>query len=278
MLPALLGVGVAQISLLINTQIASHLAPGSVSWLTYADRLMEFPTAILGVALGAVLMPQLAAARAKGDQAEYSAMLDWGLRLVVLLALPCAAALLIFSQPLVSVLYHYGAFTDKDVQQTTLALSGYGVGLLGLVAIKVLAPGYYASQDIKTPVKIAVIVLCFTQLMNVVLVPYMAHAGLAWSIGLGALLNAAWLLVGLLRKGSFKPLPGWLLFGLKVMIATALLTAFLYHVASHFDWLGMRHQVGLRLGTMTLVLAASGVIYFGCLRLFGLRWQTFVRR
>ena len=278
MLPALLGVGVAQISLLINTQIASHLAPGSVSWLTYADRLMEFPTAILGVALGAVLMPQLAAARAKGDQAEYSAMLDWGLRLVVLLALPCAAALLIFSQPLVSVLYHYGAFTDKDVQQTTLALSGYGVGLLGLVAIKVLAPGYYASQDIKTPVKIAVVVLCFTQLMNVVLVPSMAHAGLAWSIGLGALLNAAWLLVGLLRKGSFKPLPGWLLFGLKVMIATALLTVFLFHVASYLDWLGMRHQAGLRLGAMTLVLAASGILYFGCLRLFGLRWQTFVRR
>jgi putative peptidoglycan lipid II flippase len=205
-------------------------------------------------------------------------MLDWGLRLVVLLALPCAAALLIFSQPLVSVLYHYGAFTDTDVQQTTLALSGYGVGLLGLVAIKVLAPGYYASQDIKTPVKIAVVVLCFTQLMNVVLVPSMAHAGLAWSIGLGALLNAAWLLVGLLRKGSFKPLPGWLLFGLKVMIATALLTVFLFHVASYLDWLGMRHQAGLRLGAMTLVLAASGILYFGCLRLFGLRWQTFVRR
>ncbi|MEY3409183.1 MAG: putative peptidoglycan biosynthesis protein MurJ, partial [Pseudomonadota bacterium] len=188
MLPALLGVGVAQISLLINTQIASHLAPGSVSWLTYADRLMEFPTAILGVALGAVLMPQLAAARANGQQAEYAAMLDWGLRLVLLLALPCAVALLSFSQPLVSVLYHYGAFTDQDVKQTTMALTGYGVGLIGLVAIKVLAPGYYASQDIKTPVKIAVVVLCFTQILNLVLVPYLAHAGLALSIGLGALL------------------------------------------------------------------------------------------
>ncbi|MEY3638532.1 MAG: putative peptidoglycan biosynthesis protein MurJ, partial [Pseudomonadota bacterium] len=207
MLPALLGVGVAQISLLINTQIASHLAPGSVSWLTYADRLMEFPTAILGVALGAVLMPQLAAARANGQQAEYAAMLDWGLRLVLLLALPCAVALLSFSQPLVSVLYHYGAFTDHDVKQTTMALTGYGVGLIGLVAIKVLAPGYYASQDIKTPVKIAVVVLCFTQILNLVLVPYLAHAGLALSIGLGALLNAAWLYVGLLKKGRYKPLP-----------------------------------------------------------------------
>ena len=278
MLPALLGVGVAQISLLINTQIASHLAPGSVSWLTYADRLMEFPTAILGVALGAVLMPQLAAARAKGDQLEYAAMLDWGLRLVVLLALPCAAALLIFSQPLVSVLYHYGAFTDKDVQQTTLALSGYGVGLLGLVAIKVLAPGYYASQDIKTPVRIAIVVLCFTQLMNLILVPYLAHAGLALSIGLGALLNASWLLVGLLRKGSFQAQAGWLNFGLKVVLATLLLALFLFFASQQLDWLVMRQQVAWRLTAMCLVLTLSALIYFGTLWLCGLRLKTFLRR
>lgn len=278
MLPALLGVGVAQISLLINTQIASHLAPGSVSWLTYADRLMEFPTAILGVALGAVLMPQLAAAKAKGDQLEYAAMLDWGLRLVVLLALPCAAALLTFSQPLVSVLYHYGAFTDKDVQQTTLALSGYGVGLLGLVAIKVLAPGYYASQDIKTPVKIAIVVLCFTQMMNAMLVPFLAHAGLALSIGLGALLNAAWLLIGLLRKGRYRPQPGWLMFGLKVGFATMLLAAFLLAASYQFDWLLLRQHAGLRLGAMSLVIALSALIYFGTLWLSGLRVQTFFRR
>jgi len=193
--PALLGVGVAQISLLINTQIASHLVAGSVSWLSYADRLMEFPTAMLGVALGAVLMPQLAAAKASGDLERYAQMLDWGLRLVLLLALPCAAALLVFAEPLVAVLYHYGAFTDRDVQQTTLSLTGYGVGLLGLVAIKVLAPGYYASQDIRTPVKIAVVVLLITQLFNLLFVPWLAHAGLALSIGLGAMVNALWLLL-----------------------------------------------------------------------------------
>ncbi len=278
MLPALLGVGVAQISLLINTQIASHLAPGSVSWLTYADRLMEFPTAILGVALGAVLMPQLAAAKAKGDHDEYAAMLDWGLRLVVLLALPCAAALLVFAQPLVSVLYHYGAFTDKDVQQTTLALSGYGVGLLGLVAIKVLAPGYYASQDIKTPVKIAIVVLCFTQVMNLCWVPYLAHAGLALSIGLGALLNAVWLLVGLIRLGRYKPQPGWKVFAARVLLATGLLTCFLYAVTLQFDWLAARHQVALRLAVMAMVLLGAAVIYFGSLRLTGLRLKSFARR
>jgi putative peptidoglycan lipid II flippase len=179
---------------------------------------------------------------------------------------------------LVSVLYHYGAFTDKDVQQTTLALSGYGIGLLGLVAIKVLAPGYYASQDIKTPVKIAIVVLCFTQVMNVCWVPYLAHAGLALSIGLGALLNAVWLLVGLIRMGRYKPQPGWKVFGARVVVATSLLTAFLYTVAVRVDWLAARQQVAWRLGVMALVLLGAAVIYFGCLRLTGLRLKSFVRR
>ena len=276
--PALLGVGVAQISLLINTQIASHLAPGSVSWLTYADRLMEFPTAILGVALGAVLMPQLAAAKATGDSDRYTAMLDWGLRLVLLLALPCAAALLVFSQPLVSVLYHYGAFTDRDVQQTTLALTGYGVGLLGLVAIKVLAPGYYASQDIRTPVRIAVAVLVLTQIFNAILVPSMAHAGLAWSIGLGALVNALWLLLGLLRRGHYKPLPGWWRFGWQVMLATVLLTVLLWFAANHVPWVAMRQEAWLRMAWMVSVLACAALLYFGVLWATGLRLRAFLKR
>ena len=152
MAPILLGVGVAQVSLMINTQIASYLAPGSVTWLFYADRLMEFPTALLGVALGVVLTPQLTAAKAAGDAQKYSAMLDWGLRIVVLLAVPCAVALLTFAKPLVATLFHYGKLADTDVGQIAVALAGYGAGLLGLVAIKVLAPGYYASQDVRTPV------------------------------------------------------------------------------------------------------------------------------
>jgi len=276
--PALLGVGVAQISLLINTQIASHLAAGSVSWLSYADRLMEFPTAMLGVALGAVLMPQLAAAKATGDGERYAAMLDWGLRLVLLLALPCAAALLVFAQPLVAVLYHYGAFTDRDVQQTTLSLTGYGVGLLGLVAIKVLAPGYYASQDIRTPVKIAVVVLVVTQAFNLVFVPWLQHAGLALSIGLGALVNALWLLLGLLRRGSYRPQPGWRVFALQVLAATLLLTILLHLSAQQLDWVGMRTQPWLRIGQMLVVLAASAVLYFGVLLALGLRPRAFMRR
>jgi putative peptidoglycan lipid II flippase len=278
MAPALLGVSVAQISLLINTQIASHLTPGSVSWLSYADRLMEFPTALLGVALGVVLTPQLAAARAAQDTREYAAMLDWGLRLVMLLALPCAVALLTFAKPLVSVLYHYGAFTDRDVAQTSAALMGYGVGLLGLVAIKVLAPGFYASQDIRTPVKIALAVLVITQLLNLALVPLLQHAGLALAIGLGALINALWLLLGLMRRGSYRPSPGWGMFLLRVALASALLAVFLMLAGSAFDWTAMRAHSLQRIGLMALVLLGSAAIYFIALRVLGMNLRQLLQR
>ncbi len=278
MLPALLGVSVSQVSLLINTQIASYLPAGSVSWLGYADRLMEFPTALLGVALGVVLMPQLAAARASGDDARYSDMLDWGLKLVVLLSVPCAVALLTFSQPVISVLYHYGAFTARDVQQTTTALMGYGAGLLGLVAIKVLAPGFYAAQDIRTPVRIAIVVLLLTQLMNLGLVPLLQHAGLALSIGLGALINAAWLLVGLVRRGSYRPSPGWGRFALQVVAASALLSVFLMWAGTQFAWVELRGQPWWRLGLFALVLAGAAAVYFGSLWAAGLKLRQLLRR
>jgi putative peptidoglycan lipid II flippase len=278
MVPALLGVSVAQISLLINTQIASHLTPGSVSWLTYADRLMEFPTAMLGVAIGVVLMPQLAAAKADDDAEKYSAMLDWGLRIVVLLAVPSAVALLTFAQPLVATLYHYGAFTDRDVQQTTTALMGYGAGLVGLVAIKVLAPGFYASQDIRTPVKIAVVVLVITQLLNLALVPFLQHAGLALAIGIGALINALWLLLGLRKRGSYRPAPGWAVFALQVLAASALLAVFLLWSAQAVSWTGLRAESFKRIGLLALVLLASAAIYFGALWAAGLKLRKLMRR
>lgn len=276
--PILLGVGVAQISLMINTQIASYLKPGSVTWLFYADRLMEFPTALLGVALGVVLTPQLTAAKAAGDSDKYSAMLDWGLRIVVLLAVPCAVALLTFSKPLVATLFHYGKLADSDVGQIAMALSGYGAGLLGLVAIKVLAPGYYASQDVRTPVKIAISVLVITQLLNVALVPWIAHAGLALSIGLGALINALWLLIGLLRRGSYQPLPGWGRFILQVVAASALLATLLVWSSYHFDWLGLRAAKWQRIGLLAALMAASAALYFGALWAAGLKLRKMLRR
>jgi putative peptidoglycan lipid II flippase len=239
---------------------------------------MEFPTAMLGVALGVVLMPQLAAARASDDQARYSAMLDWGLRLVVLLAIPSSAALLVFATPLVATLFHYGAFKDSDVHQVALALAGYGTGLLGLVAIKVLAPGYYASQDMKTPMRIAIVALVVTQLLNLVLVPWLKHAGLALSIGLGALVNAGFLLAGLLRQRTYRPSPGWPLFGLRVLGAAALLTVFLLWAGTGLPWLAWRAEPLKRVAAMAGLLAASGVLYFGALRLAGLKLREFVTR
>ena len=276
--PALLGVSVAQISLLINTQIASHLAPGSVSWLSYADRLMEFPTAMLGVALGVVLMPQLASAKAANDVARYSAMLDWGLRLVVLLAVPCALALLTFAKPLVAVLYHYGAFSERDVQQTAVALMGWGVGLLGVVAIKVLAPGYYASQDIRTPVRIAVVVLVITQLLNIGLVPLFQHAALSLSIGLGALINAGWLYLGLRQRGSYQPEPGWGLFVLQVLAASALLAVFLMWAAGTVHWTQWQSRPWARIGLLALVVAGGALLYLGAAWAAGLKLKQFLRR
>jgi putative peptidoglycan lipid II flippase len=278
MLPALLGVSVAQISLLINTQIASHLAVGSVSWITYADRLMEFPTAMLGVALGVVLMPQLAAARGGQDDARYSAMLDWGLRLVVLLSVPCAVALLVFSRPLVAVLYHYGAFSELDVQRTTAALMNYGVGLLGIVAVKVLAPGFYAKHDMRTPMRIAVCVLVFTQVLNYFLVPLLQHAALTLSIGIGALVNALWLLVSLIRRGNYTPAPGWGKFALQVLAASALLAVFLLWAAGSVNWTGLQSAYLQRIGLLSLILCASAAIYFVALWASGLKLRQLVRR
>lgn len=278
MLPALLGVSVAQLSLLINTQIASHLAPGSVTWITYADRLMEFPTALLGVALGVVLMPQLAAARARRDDAEYSGMLDWGLRLVVLLSVPAAVALALFARPLVAVLYHYGAFTAHDVQQVTVALANYGVGLLGIVAVKVLAPGFYARHDMRTPALIAVGVLVFTQLLNLLLVPLLQHAALTLSIAIGQLVNAGWLLAGLLRRGSYRPQPGWGLFLLRVLFAAGVLGGALWWAGIHFDWVALRAQPLMRAGLLALAVAGAAVLYFGVLLASGLRLRALFRR
>ncbi|MET1113859.1 MAG: murein biosynthesis integral membrane protein MurJ [Comamonas sp.] len=278
MAPALLGVGVAQISLMINTQIASYLAPGSVSWLFYADRLMEFPTALLGVALGVVLTPQLAAAKAAADNERYSAMLDWGLRLVLVLAVPCAVALLVFAQPLVATLFHRGALTDRDVGNIALALAGYGAGLVGLVAIKVLAPAYYASQDIRTPVKIAVVVLVITQLLNLALVPWLAHTGLALSIGLAALVNAGWLLVVLLRRGTYRPRPGWGKLMLQVLAASLLLSGLLGWSAQALDWIGLRQHDLQRMGWMAVTLLAAAVLYFGALWAAGLKLRQLLQR
>lgn len=278
MLPAILGVSVAQLSLLINTNIATWLAPGSVTWLSFADRLMEFPTALLGVALGTVLLPSLSAAHAKQDHTGYSALLDWGLRLVLLLGLPAALGLALLSGGLVATLFNYGAFDGRDVMQTQVAVMAYAVGLVGLLSIKILAPGFYAKQDIRTPVRIAIFVLILTQAFNLVFVPWLSHAGLALSIALGAAVNALCLVVLLQRRGLYQPRPGWLLFGLRMVPALAGLAAVLWTARQHLDWVALGSQPGMRVVWLAGVLVASMLVYFGALLACGFRPRDFTRR
>lgn len=275
--PAVFAVSAAQISLMINTNIASRLTHGSVSWLSYADRLMEFPTALLGVALGTILLPSLSSAHAENDMAEYSALLDWGLRLTFLLALPCAVGLATLSEPLTATLFHYGKFDALSVNMTGRALVAYGVGLIGLILVKILAPGFYAKQDIRTPVKIAVGVLIATQMMNYIFVPWIAHAGLALSIGLGACLNASFLFWGLRRRNIYSPRPGWRMFLIKLTGALFLLAAVAMAMTRHVDWIAMRSHPVERVGALLLVLVACGITYFGALMAMGFRFHDFKR-
>ena len=276
--PALIGVSVAPLSLMINTQIATHQGVGAVSWLTYADRLMEFPTALLGVALGVVLIPQLSAAQARNDVPVYSGLLDWGLRLVLLLALPCSVALLVFPDALLATLFHRGAFSAEAVRQSATALMGYGAGLLGIIGVKILAPGFYARQDVRTPVRIAVVVLILTQCLNLVFVPYLRHAGLALSIGIGAVVNAIWLYIGLRRAGWYAPAPGWVGFGLRVLVAATLLGALLGWAAQAFDWVALGAHEGRRIALLAGFLGGGAALYFVALAAMGIRLRHFMRR
>lgn len=277
MVPATIAVSVAQISIIINTNIASRLESGSVSWLTYADRLMEFPTALLGVALGTILLPSLSKAHADGNHTEYSALLDWGLRMTFLLALPSAVGLATLYEPLTTTLFHYGKFDTQAVVMTGRALVAYGVGLIGLILVKILAPGFYAKQDIKTPVKIGIVVLIATQLMNLIFVPWIAHAGLALSVGLGACLNAVFLFWGLRRQRIYVANKGWGMFLLKLTGALFMLAGVATWTASHFDWIAMQSQPFHRVAALTGVMLACGVTYFGALLAMGFRFRDFKR-
>ncbi|MEZ5649392.1 MAG: murein biosynthesis integral membrane protein MurJ [Burkholderiaceae bacterium] len=278
MAPGILAVSAQQISLLINTHIASRLTVGSVSWISFGDRLMEFPQGLLGVALGTVLLPSLSAAVATDDDAEYSLLLDWGLRLAVVLALPCALAMMLMPEPLTALLYHYGRFSTHDVEMTALAVQAYAPGLLGFVAVKVLAPGFFARQNVRTPVKIAIGAMLLTQALNLVLVPRFAHAGLALSISLAALANAGllgWLLV---RGGRFRPAPGWGRFLLRVAIGLAALTAVIEFWLLHFDWAAMQSSPVWRALEVLAIVAAGAAAYGIGLTLAGLRPWTLTRR
>ena len=277
--PAVFGVSISQLSLLINTIFASFLITGSVSWLYYADRLMEFPTGMLGVALGTILLPSLSKYHADASHDEYSRLLDWGLRLTLMLALPAAVALAVLAGALISGLFYYGQFSVNDVWMTRQAVIAYSCGLLGLIMVKVLAPGFYARQNIKTPVKIAVFTLLMTQVMNLlfVFVLQLHHAGLALSIGLAACLNAGLLLWFLIRDRIYQPQPGWWVFIFKITLAVVLMALVLrYAMISDDYWLNLAAR--MRLIWLLGLVALGAAAYFASLWLLGFRARDFSRR
>jgi putative peptidoglycan lipid II flippase len=277
MAPAVFGVSVSQISLVLNQIFASFLPTGSVSWLYYADRLMELPAGVLGVAVGTILLPSLSKYHATANSAEYSRLLDWGLRITVLLAVPSAVALAVLALPLIAMLFQYGRFGADDAWMTRQALVAYSVGLVGMILVKILAPGFYARQNVVTPVKIGVVTLVATQLMNLAFVGPLRHAGLALAIGLGACLNAFLLYLNLKRQGIYVPQPGWPVFILKVIASVAFMAIVLFTtMAEPWWWLQAPWQLKVPavLGLVVLGTAA----YAACLLAFGFRPRDFSRR
>jgi putative peptidoglycan lipid II flippase len=275
--PAVFGVSIAQISLIINTIFASFLVAGSVSWLYYADRLMEFPAGILGVAIGTILLPSLSKCYADNNTAEYSKLLDWGLRLTIMLTLPAALALGMIAVPLLATFFQHGAFTAHDVLMSRTALVGYSVGLIGMILVKILAPGFYARQDIKTPVKIGIVTLLATQAMNALFIGWIQHAGLALSIGLGACLNSAILFYYLRKDGIYQPEPGWLKFIVKVCAAVLVLAVALWFgMGAEQSWLTSSGWA--RILRLSALVVGGLAVYFAALFALGFRLKDFSKR
>jgi putative peptidoglycan lipid II flippase len=270
MLPALFGVSVAQINLLLDTVLASFLQTGSVSWLYYSDRLAELPLGVFGIAIATVILPSLSRKHSEKSGEEFAKMLDWAVRMVLLIGIPSAVALILLAEPLLTTLFHYGEMTDRDVSMAAMSLRAYGLGLLAFMLIKVLAPGYFSRQDTKTPVKIAVKAMVANMVFNLILIFPLAHAGLALATALSAFMNAGWLLHGLIKQGVFKWQTGWLRWSMQLLFANALMAVVILlfaPVAS--DWL----SAGLwqRVEWMFLLVAGAVLVYCASLILSGVR-------
>lgn len=261
MLPAIFGVSVAQINLLVNTLLASFLVTGSVSWLYYSDRLMEFPLGVFGIALATVILPSLSEKHAQASRDEFSHLLDWALRWVFIIGVPASAALVVLSGPLLATLFHFGAFTAHDVIMSAWALMAFSVGLLGFILVKVLAPGFYARQDTKTPMRIGVIALLVNIVLSFALVYPFRHVGLAAAISVAAFVNAALLFLRLQREGIYRALPGWRAFLARVVFATAVMTGVIAWGARELQpWLT---AAPLERGARLAFWILSGVLVYG---------------
>ncbi|SFD48796.1 putative peptidoglycan lipid II flippase [Thiohalospira halophila DSM 15071] len=282
--PALFGSSVAQVNLLLDTIIASMLATGSVSWLYYADRLVEFPLGVFGIALGTVILPGLSERHAEADPAGFSAMIDRALRWVALIALPATLGLFLLAGPILATLFEYGAFGAGDTAMAGLALMAYSIGLTGFILVKVLAPGFFARQDTRTPMRIAVIAMLTNMVLNIAfVVPWEmaglpgAHAGLAAATALAAFVNGGLLLRGLLRDGVYRPEAGWGLLALRLGLALVVLVALLLFLTPERPvWAAW--GAWERAGALAGLIAAAGVAYFGTLLATGMRLGWLVRR
>ncbi len=277
MLPGIFGSSVAQVSLLLDTVIASFLMTGSVTWLYYADRLVEFPMGVFSIALATVILPGLASHHSEKSPEKFNATLDWALRLTLTVVVPAAVGLLMLAGPLIATIVGYGAFTHRDVLMCSYALMAYSLGLIGFSMVKVLAPGYFARQDTKTPVKVGIIALSVNMAFNVgVVVPAflngfaVPHILLAVSTGLSALINATLLYRGLRREAIFQPSAAWKRLLPQIGLASVAMAAFLWWVSGDWsewtEWHATRRALWLGFSVV-----GGGVVYFGVLALAGAR-------
>ena len=268
--PAIFGVSVSQINLLLDTLIASFLITGSVSWLYFADRLLEFPLGVFGIALGVVILPSLSEKHAQGSKEHFSKMLDWAMRLVLIIAFPASIGLALLAAPMLSTLFQYGEFSAHDVALSSKALIAYSFGLLGFTLIKILAPGYYSRQDTKTPVKIGIIAMVSNMILNVILVFPLEHAGLALATSFSAFINAGLLYRGLRKQGVYNPEPGWVVLLIKVGISGLLMATVLWFYVPDLtqwtEWTGFERVA--QLGKWIII---GGGLYVGSLLMFGVR-------
>lgn len=277
MLPAMFGVSVAQINLLLDTVLASFLTDGSVSWLYYSDRLMEMPLGVFGIAIATVILPSLSRKHASQSQEAFSQTLDWAVRMVLLIGVPAALALVVLAAPLLVTLFQYGEFTPSDVERASLSLQAYGLGLVGFMLVKVLAPGYFARQDTKTPVKVGIKAMVTNMVFNLALIVPLAHVGLALATSLSAMMNAGLLWFGLRKEGVYRAQPGWWLFCARLVLSSTLMALVIVFLNKDLaQWLAWGWQQ--RSGYLTLLVAAGMGAYFGSLLLMGMRPRDLVSR
>lgn len=274
MLPALFGVSVSQINLLLDTVLASMLTTGSVTWLYYSDRLNELPLGVFGIAIATVILPSLSKKHAEKSAQSFSDTLDWALRLVLLIGWPAAIAVGTISQPLLSTLFQYGEFSAHDVLMSSWSLQAYSVGLMAFMFIKILAPGFYARKDVKTPVKIGVVALVANMVLMLALIYPLKHAGLALATSLAAWLNAGLLYWYLRRDAIFVPRPGWWLYGLRLLLAGGAMAAVLWWLAGPAErW--YHWQAAARIEHLSVLIAAGFITYALVLLVSGIRPRHF---